>query len=340
MTARGLTASAVALCALLAGGAGPATQTPLSGTTATEAPLTPEQTLWEWTSLQFPKEVHAARRAALAAALPDDRIFLAPSLDGFSSGETFRQLDDFLYFTGLELPNSVLAVHGSGEVILFVPPTDARFENPSRRNDFPGRKLGLDSELSERSGVADIRPVETLIDAVEAWGADGAVILVNTGRRFEPGTWVADPLHQPNATEAFALRLSLRLPELRLESGLPVVAARRMIKGAEEIARLRRAAEITAQGLRVAAMHVRAGIDERGLEAEFEAELKRQGAQRLAFDSIIKSGPNSLWPWRILALALRSPQSRARRRRAGDLRRRLRARPLLKRRRTDLPGLR
>ena len=32
-----------------------------------------------------------------------------------------------------------------------------------------------------------------------------------------------------------------------------------------------------------------------------EAEFKRQGSQRLAFSSIIKSGPNSLWPWRILA---------------------------------------
>ena len=58
---------------------------------------------------------------------------------------------------------------------------------------------------------------------------------------------------------------------------------------------LRRAAEITSAGI------LRAGVDERGLEAEFEAELKRRGAQRLAFDSIIKSGPNSLWPWRILA---------------------------------------
>ncbi|MDA1267460.1 MAG: M24 family metallopeptidase, partial [Planctomycetota bacterium] len=43
------------------------------------------------------------------------------------------------------------------------------------------------------------------------------------------------------------------------------------------------------------------GVDERTLEGYFEAACKRGGAQRLAFDSIIKSGPNSLWPWRILA---------------------------------------
>ncbi|MCH7709012.1 MAG: aminopeptidase P family protein [Myxococcales bacterium] len=46
---------------------------------------------------------------------------------------------------------------------------------------------------------------------------------------------------------------------------------------------------------------VAAGVDERTLEGELEAAFKRGGAQRPAFDSIVKSGPNSLWPWRILA---------------------------------------
>ena len=39
----------------------------------------------------------------------------------------------------------------------------------------------------------------------------------------------------------------------------------------------------------------------RRLEGELEASYKRAGSQRMAFASIIKSGPNSLWPWRILA---------------------------------------
>ena len=74
-----------------------------------------------------------------------------------------------------------------------------------------------------------------------------------------------------------------------------------MVKGREEIALLRQAAEITSFGIRAAARTIHSGVDERSLEAEFEVEIKRRGAQRLAFDSIIKSGPNSLWPWRILA---------------------------------------
>ena len=43
------------------------------------------------------------------------------------------------------------------------------------------------------------------------------------------------------------------------------------------------------------------GVDERKLEAEFEAACKRDGSQRVAFASIVKSGPNALFPWRLLA---------------------------------------
>ena len=69
---------------------------------AAEAPstATAEQHFFDWTSLQFAKEVLAERRVALASTMGEKgSIFLAPSRDGFSGGETFRQLDDFLYFT-------------------------------------------------------------------------------------------------------------------------------------------------------------------------------------------------------------------------------------------------
>ena len=266
-------------------------------------PQTAEESFFDWTALQFPKEVHAVRRAALATALADsEAIFLAPSRDGFSSGETFRQLDDFLYFTGLELPNSLLAIDtANGSTTLFVPPEDARFSNPSRRNDFPGRKLGLDQELSRISGIADIRAVDQLHAALAAWVSERRVLRVNAGRAFDFEAWTGDPLRELTPTQSFLVRLRAGFPDARVESALPQVAALRMVKGPEEVEILRDAAAITAAGIRAAARSVREGVDERTLEAEFEAELKRRGAQRLAFDSIIKSGPNSLWPWRILA---------------------------------------
>ncbi len=75
----------------------------------------------------------------------------------------------------------------------------------------------------------------------------------------------------------------------------------RMIKGPEEIEVMRRACALTAQSIMETALAVRDGVDERTLEAVPEGAFKRGGGQRVAFPSIIKSGPNSLWPWRILA---------------------------------------
>ncbi len=264
---------------------------------------TPGQAFFDWTRMQFSPEIHAGRRAAMAAALSDPKgVFLTASRDGFSSGETFRQLDDFLYFTGLELPNSLLAIDGAtGEAVLFVPAQDARFTNPSRRSDFPGRALGEDPTLATVSGIGDIRPVGNLAETLDGWIASGRKIWVNAGRTLDPEGWSTDLLTEPSAEQGFAMRLHMSYPSARIENAFPAVAALRMIKGPEEIEVLRRAAEITSEGIRAAARAVRPGIDERTLEAEFEAELKRRGAQRLAFDSIVKSGPNSLWPWRILA---------------------------------------
>jgi Xaa-Pro aminopeptidase len=104
-----------------------------------------------------------------------------------------------------------------------------------------------------------------------------------------------------NAEQALAFYLRDRFPNIEARNAYRIIAQLRMVKSAAEIAVMRQVAEITARAILGAAGHVAAGNDERGLEAEFEAGCKRGGAQRLAFPSIIKSGPNSLWPWRILA---------------------------------------
>jgi len=222
---------------------------------------TAEERFFDWTELQFAREVHAERRVRMLGRLAagGGGVLVLPSLAGRSGGGTFRQLSDFLYFTGLELPDSSLVLDADyGVSILFAPARDARFESASRPNDFPGRPLADDPELARRSGL-DVRRIAEL----DAYLAERGV--------------------------------------LELEDATEHVARLRMVKGPEEVAVIRQACAITAAGIRESARHIRAGIDERTLEAELEAEFKRRGAQRLSFDSIIKSGPNSLWPWRILA---------------------------------------
>jgi len=265
---------------------------------------TQEQRLFEWTRMPHAPEVYRARRDRMMERLrrSGGGVFLSPSRHGASEGFTFRQLDDFLYFSGLELPDSMLALDAdAGEVILFTPPRDPRFENPTRPNDFPGRVLGADPDLPETSGIAEVRAFSELPRAVERWVSEGRSLRLNYGRPGPIPAVTSDFVTGWTVSEALTFHLQSEYPKGRIENAFEDVARLRMVHGPEEIEATRRVCDLTAAAIRHAAGFVRDGVDERTLEAELEAAFKRGGSQRLAFASIIKSGPNSLWPWRVLA---------------------------------------
>lgn len=265
---------------------------------------TPEQRYADWAAPTFPAAEYQARRAGLLAALAraGGGVFLVPSADGVTQGETFRQLDDFLYLTGLELPGSMLALDAdAGQAILFAPPRDFRFQNPGRTNDFPGRPLGDDPAVARAAGLGGITPLEELPLRVGAWVAAGRPLWVDADA---PGDV---PVRRPvfvgdlGPVETLALRLRGDHPGIVLSNAYPLVARARMRKSSAEIARMRAAADATAQAIRVTARAVAPGVTEASLQGVFEASCRAQGALQIPFTPIVKSGPNSLWPWRILA---------------------------------------
>ena len=144
---------------------------------------TPQQSYFEWTELPFSKEELQQRRTGLISELTSQNkegLVLMPAKDGFSYGETFRQLDDFYYFTGLELPNAILAIEvPSGNTIIFTPEMDKRFHSDSRPNDFPGRPLLNDSEISLQSGITlkNIEDFSTYITSKTS-----GTFIINNGR--------------------------------------------------------------------------------------------------------------------------------------------------------------
>ena len=293
MNSRRLTAILVALWAHAAPGAA---QQPRSGEL--------EQRLFEWTALPFSQTEFRLRRRAVIAQLQQSGggVLLLPSTDGLAASGTFRQQDNFLYFTGLELPRSILAVDpDASRAILFVPRRDIRFDNPSRPNDFPGRPLADDPTLGRESGIGDIRPFSELGSFLSRTIANGRAIRIDlghTGPVAEAGT---DPFGNRSPAAVLVQHLQSTYPSVVIQNAFSQIARLRMIKSDAEIAVMRRAASITSSAIMTAARSVSDGTDERRLEAEFEAACKRAGSQRLAFPSIVKSGPNSLWPWRILA---------------------------------------
>ena len=229
-------------------------------------------------------------------------IVIIPSRDGFSYGETFRQLNDFYYFTGLELPNSLLVLDlNTGLAAAYVPEMDLRFENGSRPNDFPGRPLLLDVEIQSRSGLV-LRSVDLVDSVLAIIEQSDQVVLVNGGR---PGPI---PLSSSSSyvttfspVQIMMKAMKSKFPDLEFENIYGSIASLRMLKSSTEIALMRRSVDITVQGIMEAAKHIKPGVEERYLEGILEGSYKLKGSHRLAFGSIVKSGPNSLWPWRILA---------------------------------------
>ncbi|MBT8218537.1 MAG: Xaa-Pro peptidase family protein [Bacteroidia bacterium] len=277
------------------------------------------QSYFEWTSLPFSKEELAERRTKLIDVLKrqgKSGIVLFPARDGFSYGETFRQLDDFYYFTGLELPNAILAIDiDASTAVIYCPERDMRFESGSRPNDFPGRPLLSDESISETAGIRLSHINDFPMLMVEK-AKSKTKVFVNTGRRG-PMTYISDEyIASFSPVQILVNALQEKHPGLQFENVYGSLASIRMIKSATEIELMRKAVNITVSGIKTAAKAIKPGVTERYLEGVLEGDYKKHGSHRLAFGSIIKSGPNSLWPWRILATHY---DRRNRTMKAGDL---------------------
>jgi Xaa-Pro aminopeptidase/Xaa-Pro dipeptidase len=104
--------------------------------------------------------------------------------------------------------------------------------------------------------------------------------------------------------------LKERLPGLTFRPLREELEALRAVKDEEEIARIREAAAIAAQALRMVLERVRPGMTEREIAADLDDAMRRGGAQEASFPTIVASGTNS---------ALPHARPRDRTLRAGDL---------------------
>lgn len=265
---------------------------------------TPEQSYFDWTEMPFSKEELATRREKFFKTLREEGktgLALIPARDGFSYGETFRQLDNFHYFTGLELPNSILVLDvEKRSAVIFTPEMDLRFSSASRPNDFPGRPLLNDSEISIRSGLT-LKNINVFSSLMDEMASDNTTVLLDNGKLGEFLFSEDEYSSSPSPEQLLADALRTKHKGLKFDNSYSAIANVRMVKSAREIELMRKSTAINVEGIKTAAKVVKAGIDERYLEGILEGNYKMNGAHRLAFGSIIKSGPNSLWPWRILA---------------------------------------
>src|ERR1700737_1547778 len=76
----------------------------------------------------------------------------------------------------------------------------------------------------------------------------------------------------------------------------PVIEKLRMIKSPEEVARIRRSVLTNSQAFANTVPAIRPGISESSIAAEVEYQMRRFGAEKSAFDTIVAFGARSALP--------------------------------------------
>src|SRR6059036_3133345 len=223
----------------------------------------------------------AARRRALLARLGRGVVLIPAAHErqlerDYIQDNDFRQNNTFFYFTELETQDAWLLLTARGpdslETVLFLPP-----RNPGQER-WTGLRLGPDSVATRLSGIATVLPVDSLERRLFA-------------ARFRVRGPVYVPLDVTTRDERRVIDLVFSGQDVRNLRQL--ADSLREVKDADELARLRRAVDISVAGHVAAMQAARPGMYEYEIEAVLEAGFRRNGADRVGYPSIVGSGPNS-----------------------------------------------
>lgn len=239
----------------------------------------------------------AARRAALLEAIGRGVVVVRSAeernLEGdYPQDSDFRQDNDFFYLTGLESAGAALVLvartDGPDEAILYLP------ARQPAKEQWTGEALGPGAEAAALTGIADVRPAERFAEDMARLRADTASPLWRGGLVLGGAVPPACRVRavEPRCDDAF-VGPALAAAGAEVRSLAPYVASQRLVKDADELKRLRRAIDITAEAQREAMRSASPGMYEYELEAVIEYTFRRRGAERVGFPSIVGSGPNS-----------------------------------------------
>ncbi len=203
------------------------------------------------------------------------------------SGDTpyeFRQDSDFLYLTGFAEPDAVLVLaphHDRDRSVMFLRARDRTQEI------WTGKRLGAQAAPGVL-GVDAAYSIDEFDERLPHYLNGAGKLYYELGRdeAFDRR------IHQALANVRRHARRKGRAPEEFIDPGT-VVHEMRLYKDPQEIEVMRRAAAITALGHRAGMAGTRPGLYEYEIEAAIESEYFRNGAQAVAYPSIVAGGENA-----------------------------------------------
>ena len=244
------------------------------------APLTAQSASCESAVVAAPEmpvapDVLAARRSALLEAIGSGVAVVPATSPSRRPGGYPVASSDFEYLTGLELSDAWLVLSGSAPdehaFVLYLAGTAAA--------------AGKMVEARVVTGIADVR---CFGDAPEELAA-----LLRTDGASTPGTTLLLSMGMRGAPDADVVA-AVDTAGLEIRNLRPALARLRVVKDDEELARLRRAAEVSALGAAQGMRSAGPGLGEAEIQTVIEAEFHAGGAPETSFPSIVASGSNAL----------------------------------------------
>jgi len=246
----------------------------------------------------FDKEEYAARRSRLMEKIGDGAaVFLGAQTP--SSDNDFRQGHDFFYMTGVEIPDAFLVVDGMRkESVLFFTMNETTADGEAipldlirKPTDYTGieRVLPAEQFSSYLAGLANRnRPLYTMFKPEEL-GRENSNEKFNALQKSTTlNVWDGRLTRELQ----FVRQVRDRFPQADVRDSSPIVWNLRKIKSPAELALMRQVARIGVQAHNALIQSTRPGVAEKALAAVFEFVSKKEGAQDLAYDTIIMSGKN------------------------------------------------
>ncbi|UCF34287.1 MAG: aminopeptidase P family protein, partial [Phycisphaerales bacterium] len=244
---------------------------------------------------------YAARRARLMDEVPDGAVIIPGATSPIASYQFF-QSNDFIYFTGVEAPNAWLVVDGVSRTSTLFLTLD---EHDARGEGIPP-ELALDPEGF--TGIEAAQPFEELVTFLSDLSRSAGYFCLS----HRP-----EELHRMNTNEVFGAlrrtmvehpwdgrltrelqlveRLQQRYPGVEIRDCFRTIQVLRKIKSPAEVALVREAAQIGVRAHLEFMRSTEVGMPERALAALFQFVSKREGAQELAYETIIMSGEHHPW---------------------------------------------
>lgn len=233
------------------------------------------------------KEFFTKNRKNLIERMEDNSILVMfAGAAPYKSGDQqyhFSPNRNFYYITGITEPNIMLTIskaNGNVSETVFV-----EREDPVMAK-WIGTAMTID-EAREASGVENVTYLdkfkETFASAVTRLGVQRVYL---DFERMEFDLPLTPALN-------FARELREKYPYLELLNIYDEIASLRVIKSEEEIEKMKKAIDITKDGIYLMIKNIKPGMKENEVEAYFDFEIKRQGASDFAFNTIAAAGKNA-----------------------------------------------